>query len=248
MILEDLYFKFQKKLFRYEEILEQFKERDKYQKLLENDLNVKYKNLRVFRRNVMKFTADEIVSQRNRITSKTKREGIIRKTLKLSEDFPENKYVYSHEISEEDRRNRISYYITEYESVNLKQILEEHTYFYNLNLPYRNLYELMSLTALYITDNGNNRKETDSINNIYYHNEFLNDVNSYINQQILGIFNNPIGQRLYTILNDCQVFKWGEVADYCKICECLGKSELEEYVKCLVILKLPWDVRIINLI
>lgn len=247
MKAEEIYYKIQSEIKSYDDIMSYYKEEEKYRNLLENDLNFKHRNLRLFRLNQIKYRAEEIVPARLSITSKTKREGIEKKVKKLAENCPNNKYILSNEsLTDDDKKyGKYSFCVNEYESVKLADILREHSYFYNLNLPCKNQYSLMSSTAEYIYENGNNRKETNIKDNFYYHNSLLTDINNYITENIISIFNNPIGERIYSILRESSIFKGYEIIEIENIANDLTENEMYEYMKCLVILNLPWNVKLI---
>lgn len=222
---------------------EEQKEREKFFYKIDRD----YENIRLFKKNLLKFQSTEIVRHPNPITAKTKRIGIRNKLVSLKENSPLNKYFLSENISDDDRKyNKIEWYIYEYNCITLRSIVYDHEYLTNINLPYKMINSVIASSIKYITDNKSVYSETDSENNFNYHNTLLDNLNNNITDSIYGLFNNPFGEQLNSIINKYEYYRFANYIDCYEFLRSISESDIDSVLTCLIALNVPYDLKIIR--
>ena len=245
MKVKEIYYQIQNENFSYEEILQFLNDEEHYKKLLQN-LEKKCYSIRLYRLSNLKYNSCEIVPPNCSITSKTKREWTAKKLYKLSMINSENNYIISNEsLTEEDKKyGKYNICINEYECIRIFDILRNHNLLYNLNLPQKKVYEIAYAVCQYIHENANDKKQFNDIDNKNYHNDFLKDIDCFIYKQIENIFCNPIGAYLLSIIKGNKHLESADIVESLRINEFLSPEDINEYIRCLVLLKLPYDVKI----
>lgn len=232
-------------------IMDKFKKEDECWVRVNDTLEL-WKELQFFKRNNITLFSKYYIVNKKKMDCSNIQESVRSKIDDLNRIHQNNKYFFHLDqclINNKENKHRYNNFdisLIEYESLTLSDLIINHPYLMNINLPYFYINSILDNVSSFIKSNKKKLSQIDRDNQMVHHTELISNIECVIDNKLQHLFNKSAPARLIKDYISSTSYRSSTILNLNDIFPELIDSSRKEIVNSLIALDLPFNIKWLN--